>query len=37
LLGVAGASRGFGVRSGTGSRIGSTTIFRCGFPMSTPP
>jgi hypothetical protein len=30
----AGLVAGFGARSGTGSRIGSTTIFRSGFPIS---
>jgi uncharacterized protein (TIRG00374 family) len=30
----AGSGAGFGVRSGTGLRIGSTTIFLSGFPIS---
>jgi len=33
-LGADGAGAGLGVRSGTGSRIGSTTIFLNGFPIS---
>jgi len=32
-LGV-GSGAGLGVRCGTGSRIGSTTIFLSGFPIS---
>jgi hypothetical protein len=30
-----GSRSGFGGGAGTGSRIGSTTIFRCGFPIPT--
>jgi hypothetical protein len=33
-LGGAGSGDGLGVRPGTGSRIGSTTIFLSGFPIS---
>lgn len=33
-LGCAGSGDGLGARSGTGSLIGSTTIFLSGFPIS---
>ena len=33
-LGCAGSGDGLGARSGTGSLIGSTTIFLTGFPIS---
>jgi len=33
----AGSGAGFGARSGTGSRIGSTTIFLTGLPISIRP
>jgi hypothetical protein len=33
-LGGAGSGDGLGLRSGTGSLIGSTTIFLSGFPIS---